>query len=133
MEAIQCTEGDVQILRVGDIRNIADPGVDILDVDFDTIGGGAELLPVLLLDEDRVDDLRLVQPPNAGADVILILFIVVKCHFVLVHLLPRLQVSVCFVHAELRVLGLVVLLLFPLLLLENGQRRVQGLFVSHAF
>ena len=93
----------------------------MLEVDLDAVGGGAELLFVLLFDVEGVDDFCLFEAPEAGAEVVLVLLLVVEGHFVLVDQGAGQLVFVGFEHAIFGMFRGIVLELFPLLLMEDWE------------
>ena len=68
--ALQSLHQHIEILRKGDVVDLAEPDNDMLDVDPGHVGLRAKLAVVALDDEAGVHDVGLVVPPVEGFQVV---------------------------------------------------------------
>lgn len=108
---LQHRQRHIQVIREGDIGDIAEPGGHVLDVHLGPVGPGAELVGVLLDDEPAGHDVVLLPAPVVGIEVETEVFFAGPEHLVLVDELAGLDVLEHFVVAYMVVSLLVTLVL----------------------
>lgn len=87
-EAFEGLHEDVEIVGIGDVADLADADLDVLDVDAGHEALRADLVGVVLADELGVDHVGLLVAPVEGLEVVVVLLLVRPDEAVLIDLFP---------------------------------------------
>ena len=109
-----------QIVRIGDIFDLAESAIDMFDVYFGDIGLSAKLLLIFKDDVAGIDNVELIASPIEGFKVVLVLLLIGPGEVVLIDELACFFIDEGFVHTVLRIVEGLGWLVGPFLFFEHG-------------
>lgn len=93
LEALEGFHEYIEIIRIGNITDLTNSYLDMLDIDFGSVGMGAYFLMVIENDEFGIDYIWLCMPPIEGFQVVVVFLLVGPDEIIFVDLFTCLLIA----------------------------------------